>query len=38
MGLRLVFCCLLSCDGMIVHTANSAACVEDGGNRGFREN
>ena len=35
-GLRLLSCCLLSCGGLIVRKENTAACVEDFGNRGFR--
>ena len=26
----------MSCDGLIVHKENTAVCVEDFGNRGFR--
>lgn len=35
-SLPLLLCSLLSCDGLIVHKEDSAACVEGFWNRGFR--
>jgi len=34
--MRLLFCSLLSCDGLIGHKESTAAFVEDFGTRGFR--